>query len=66
MGKLLCMGLSLVFRCNPSPRGIYRTYDRLAASVHVDVLHSLAPAVGKNRQRKEKPRALLKGPGQTG
>jgi hypothetical protein len=21
MGKLLCMGLFLVFRCNPSPRG---------------------------------------------
>jgi hypothetical protein len=34
------MGLFLVFRCNPSPRGTYRTYDRLAASVHMDVLHS--------------------------
>ena len=39
MGKLLCMGLFLIFRRNPSPRGTYRAYHGLTASVHMDMLH---------------------------
>jgi hypothetical protein len=39
IGDLLCMGLILKFRGNPSPRGPDHADDSLTAGMHVDVLH---------------------------